>query len=290
MKAAVALRQALLIALIAAALPHLAAGQSAPTVVSPACLTMLETQTHHLGDEFIAGWEVPAPEGTVWMKTFDLHYPDSPVVLRLEVFDVDGAFNDSIRINGQKVLHLQGTGGGKWQFQAVAVERYALMAQGNKIRIEVGGSSDKDDILFRNVGLVTCYSIIDSSAHHLGDSYVEYWLIPTPEGITWSQLFQVGDTVPPQAMISFDVYDLSTPPTSIVLNGQAIGTISGANSDTWELQTVIFDGVKLRSGTNTLTVIPGRGSSEWDDIVFKNVRIYYETRPTSAAYLPNVLR
>jgi hypothetical protein len=167
-----------------------------------------------------------------------------------------------------------------------------LVTAGNKVRIETNGAGDKDDLMFRNVGLVTCYSIIEVDPHHLGNTAQDHWLIQAPEGITWTASFPLVDSIPGTSLLTLDVFD-NTEAAEIKVNGIKVGTVVNGVPESWKTLSVVVDGTLLAPQNNTLTIAPGliTGSEgPWDDIMIKNIRLYYETRSASAIYFPRIDR
>jgi hypothetical protein len=249
------------------------------------CLTTIEAGTHHIGDTVVDEWEVPNPEGPVWTKTFNSPIFDQ-VVIRFETYEANRA---NVLINGQNMLRLGGETQ-NWKYHAILIDREMLVSSGNKIRFQTDVEPERDDFMLRNVGLVTCYSVIEVGAHHLGDTSRDYWLLPSPAGTSWSVTFPLSVSIPGTSLLTADVYD-NTSPFKVEVNGSQAGSMLNGTPEVWKTQAVVIDGTLLNAQGNTIVLTPGAASGDggsWDDVIFKNLRLYYETRSADAIYLPQL--
>ncbi len=136
------------------------------TKMSWSASLIIEEDTHHLGNNTMPDWDVPVPEGYVWVKDFFL--PTLPggisyIVLRLDTFHVNGwecisfrPYGDKIYINGILVGDMIGYGCGgndAWRFYNFNVESHIFHDGWNTIRIEVPDDGS-DDIMFRDIKLM----------------------------------------------------------------------------------------------------------------------------------------
>ncbi len=129
---------------------------------------------------------------------------------------------------------------------------------------------------------------IDVNFHHLGDHWVPTYQPQSPEGLEYEKDFQVSAEVENPA-IKMWVRGLVPPPNVSIdyvklwINGQLLGYINeyamGSGSiydvdDEVEIEVSIEEGI-LVTGTNTLKIVTGWGSSstDRDDIMFWNIRL-----------------
>lgn len=88
----------------------------AQTGVSPVVVYL---STHHLGDQTIDFFDVPAPEGTVYTVDFSLPaHAVQDAFLRLETYNVEVA--NSVQVNGVEIGSLPGSWWLGWQPVALA--------------------------------------------------------------------------------------------------------------------------------------------------------------------------
>lgn len=249
------------------------------------CVILIEAEPHHLGNDFAGDWLVPAPEGTSWAEAIDLPALEAyaePLLLRFEVFHTESS---NVYVNGEPTGINNGNRE-RWDWRGATLSRPLLMPTNNLIYF-ISGDNGTDDFMFRNVALVTCFIQVEEAAHHLGDDFVEAYIRPQPEGVSWSKTIQLDEPGKNIAMISLDIAGVDR--SSVLVNGQQIGTISGSNRDIWENRTVLFDGGILTAGENRIEIVASKNGS-WDDIQFKNVRLYHEATSSETIFLPNIIR
>lgn len=249
------------------------------------CIIGLESDPHHLGDDFSEDWLVPTPEGTSWSAVLDLEdilVRNEPLLLRFEVFHTDSS---NVYANGESTAINNGNQA-KWDWRGAVMSRPMLMADGNVVKF-IAGNSGTDDLMFRNVALIKCFLQVEDAPHHLGDDYTEAFLRPNPEGVSWYndvELLKPGKNL---AMLSLDMSGLDR--ATILVNGMEVGTLTGSNQDIWQNRTVLFNGSQLTMGANRIEVVSNLDNG-WDDFQFKNVRLYYEATDATILYLPSIIR
>ena len=125
---------------------------------------VIDETTHHLGDQIIPFFDVPAPEGTVYTITFTL--PASPAqdsFLRLESYNVQLA---AVQLNGVEIGTFPGAWWIGWQPVVLPVPASALQEGGNTLVI----SSTRfpqwrlfegwyDDLMFRQIELLASQTL-----------------------------------------------------------------------------------------------------------------------------------
>ena len=121
---------------------------------------VIDASTHHLGDQDLASFDVPTPEGTVYTTTFALTSSDvQNSFLRVETYNVEGAH--LVQLNGTEIGTLPGTWLTGWQPTVLSVPGTALQAGVNTLVISSTRFSAwqlfelwYDDVMFRQVELL----------------------------------------------------------------------------------------------------------------------------------------
>lgn len=121
---------------------------------------VIDEEAHHLGDQTVSFFDIPAPEGTVYSVTFTL--PASAVqdsYLRLETYNVES--NNPVQLNGVEIEALPGTWWIGWQPVVFPVPASALQVGENTLVISSVRFAQwqifehwYDDLMFRNIELL----------------------------------------------------------------------------------------------------------------------------------------
>jgi len=131
--------------------------------------------------------------------------------------------------------------------------------------------------------------------HHLGDENLDGWglfsLMPEPEGVTWtSGSFDLPSLEQGDAYLIIDVAQIDgTVDTAFWINDTNFNVLpTWVSADVWANdQSVAIDSALLLSEGNVIKIESGYdvGNSNYDDFLFRNVRIEYVPEPTSLSLL-----
>ena len=116
----------------------------------------VDDATHHIGDNKINGWAVPAPEGTFYTKYFSLDSaPQSDAILQLVSFDVHHA--NIVWVNDCYIGVLPGLGTDDWTPQvSMRIPMSCLSTGPNVIRIDAlkDDKGNYDDFMVKDIKIL----------------------------------------------------------------------------------------------------------------------------------------
>jgi len=133
---------------------------------------------------------------------------------------------------------------------------------------------------------------IDSDVHHLGDEVLNDWGLfsdySEPEGVTWvSTNFDLTFQATGNAKIILDL--VNTEGSRLYVNGHDLGEMPiYIDADTWHNnQELVFDSSLLNLTTNNIQIesYDGGINNNYDDFLFKNVRLEYVPEPATMLLL-----
>ena len=108
-----------------------------------------DTATHHLGDQTISEWTVPAAEGTVYTALFTMTGWAS-ISVDVEVFDVH--YDNPVKVNGSQIGYLCAKSVAGWSPCTYSAESSLVVIGGNTLTVAMGSSgSNYDDVMIRSI-------------------------------------------------------------------------------------------------------------------------------------------
>jgi hypothetical protein len=263
----------------------------------------LSTAPRHLGDNTVAAWEVPVPEGASASFSFNLdRAPQSDALLHVEVWS--SREDNRVSLNGLFFGRLCANRTNSFVACDLPIPVSVLSAGSNTLRITAGPDDDSadttstlDDFQFRNLSIEftpTDYRIIETTPHHIGNETVPSFEFPDPESTSLGFNFTLTHLpASGTAQILVDDFDVSTgrPENPVFLNGNQIGTLcqrDSALSSFWQQCTIDFDVSDLMIGSNRIEIKSATrpSDSDFDDFMvrFLQVRIPF-TGPRDELYL-----
>ena len=114
----------------------------------------------------------------------------------------------------------------------------------------------------------------DPAVHHLGQYVIDYWEVPSPEGIIYEATFSLPS--PSNIILALDVFYVNYD-NPIKINGAQVGFLCGrGGGEEWYPEPCIYniDSSFTVAGENILTIEMWYGGHQYDDIMFRNLMLY----------------
>lgn len=134
--------------------------------------------------------------------------------------------------------------------------------------------------------------LVEADIHHVGDEsladYGLFHLMPEPEGLTWtSSVFDLPFLTQGNAYLVIDLVDVDMSTTYFMLNNMYVNALPHCDAhDEWANdQYVAISSALLQPQSNVMQIQVGQEAVNYDDILFRNVRIEYTPEPTSLSLL-----